>query len=145
MADKADKRIEKLFDIVQQKKEEISNAERPQWKTNLAFGYHEDTSARTNLNVVTKPEEFVKMLSFLMDKKSSHDEACEVLGVELPFEWFGFSYEDWESDIKTRFSKVQITEKKKELEALEKQLDKLVSPEMKREMELAAIERSLGL
>jgi hypothetical protein len=142
---KKDKRIQILFDVVQAKRDEISKAEKPTWQTNLAFGYNEDSSARTNLNVVTKAEDFVKMLSFLIDRQSSHVEACKELGVEIDFTWLGFTFADWKSDIKTRFNKVQITEKKKELDTLEKQLDKLVSPEMKEELELIAIEKSLGL
>jgi len=64
--------------------------------------------------------------------------------VDSKFDWFGFSVEDWTSDFKTRITKIQLTQKKKELEIYEKELDELVSPEMRRAMKLEKITQGLS-
>lgn len=47
--------------------------------------------------------------------------------------------------IYNRINKLSLSAKRKELEALEARLDKLVSPELKAKMELELIEKELGL
>lgn len=63
--------------------------------------------------------------------------------------WPGFVYlgspvEDWLADIKARIAKVKIGEKRKKLEDLEKRLNAIVSPELRAQLELEAIEKALG-
>ena len=68
-----------------------------------------------------------------------------MLQVEAPpFEWTGFPVKDWLEDIKTRIDKLQIQSKKAKLETLEKRLNKIVSPELRAQMELDAIAAELG-
>lgn len=55
----------------------------------------------------------------------------------------GYAIDDWIADIKTRLNKIQIKSKKDALAALEARLDKIISPELRAEMELAAIEAEL--
>ena len=57
----------------------------------------------------------------------------------------GFSWEKWKSDIAHKINKLQISKKKQELEKLEERLNKLVSPELRAQLELQEIERELGL
>lgn len=144
MANETDKMVQQLFEVVQKKKAEIAKAEKPSWATNCAFRYNKDSSASTNIQVCSDVEELIHMLAFLCDKKRGFNEAQELLGTTHKFRWLGFSFEDWSGDIKTRIDKIQITNKKKELEALESRLDKLVSPELKAQMELAEISKLLG-
>lgn len=139
-----DKLVQELFNVVQAKKAEIAKAEKPNWETNCAFRYNKDSSASTNLQVCADVEELVHILAFLCDRKKGFDEAQKITGTSLKFKWLGFSFDDWASDIKTRIDKIQITIKKKDLEALESRLDKLVSPELKRKLELAEISKMLG-
>jgi len=47
------------------------------------------------------------------------------------------------ADVKTRIGKVSIHKKKRQLEALETRLEKIVSPELRAEMELQAIKELL--
>jgi len=47
------------------------------------------------------------------------------------------------ADVKTRIGKVSIDKKKRQLEALETRLEKIVSPELRAEMELQAIKELL--
>ena len=46
-------------------------------------------------------------------------------------------------NIKTRLSKLNIDKEKKNLAKLEQRLDKIISPELRAEMELAAIQKEL--
>lgn len=57
----------------------------------------------------------------------------------------GYSIEDWRDDFKTRITKINLKNEKEKLEKLEAKLEKLVSKEMREALELAAIEKELGL
>jgi len=139
-----DEQVQKLFQIVQSKKEEIKKAEKPNWETNGSFGYNKDSSSRINIHIVLEVEELVSILGFLIEKEKGFKEAQTILGTNAEFKWMGFTLKEWQSDIQTRINKVQISKKKKELETLEERLDKLISPELKRQMELDEITKMLS-
>jgi len=138
-----DKIVQELFEVVRKRQKEIEETERAKWLTNCSFPF--DTNTRVNLQVVSSEEQIVEMLSFLLAKKEFHSKACKELDVKVPFKWHNFIYEDWLSDFKTRINKIQIKIKKEELANLENRLDKLISKEMREQMELEAIKKELGL
>lgn len=138
-----DKKTRELFAIVQKKKGEIKAAEKPQWKTNCAFYFTESPKDPFNLQITTDVAALVRALAFLYEKEASFQAAAKDLGVDILFEWHGYSTETWKVDIQARINKIQIEKKKKELEALEKRLDNILSPELKAEMELEAIMKEL--
>ena len=138
-----DKKTRELFAIVQKKKSEIKAAEKPQWKTNCAFYFTESTKDPFNLQITTDVEALIRALAFLYEKGASFQVAAKDLGVDAPFSWHGYSTETWKVDIQARINKIQIEKKKKELEALEKRLDAILSPELKAEMELESIMKEL--
>ena len=140
----ADEIVQELVAIVNKKREEIQKVERPNWITNGSFKFAKGSTDSFNLQTITDIDVFVNALSFLIDKEKSYKVACETLGVDSKFDWFGFSVEDWTSDFKTRITKIQLTQKKKELEIYEKELDELVSPEMRRAMKLEKITQGLS-
>jgi len=144
MANQTDEQVQKLFQVVQSKKAEIAKAEKPNWETNCSFSYIKDSSSRTNIQVVADVEELVHILGFLIEKQKSFESAQSVLDTNLNFKWMGYTVDQWQSDIKTRIDKIQITKKKKDLEALEGRLDKLISPELKAQMELDEISKLLS-
>lgn len=144
MSNDRDKIVKELFDVIQEKKAEIAKAEKPNWETNCAFRYGKESSVSTNLQVCNSAEELLDILTFLVSKKDAYDTAQKLLGTSIKFKWFGYTFGEWLSDIKTRLNKIEISSKKKELEALETRLDKLVSPEMKEAMELEEIRKILG-
>lgn len=144
MGNETDKMVQELFKVVQDKKAAIAKAEKPNWQTNCAFRYSKDSSASTNIQACGEVEELVHILALLCEKKRGFEEAQTILGTTGDFKWFGFSFADWASDIKTRIDKIQINIKKKELELLEGRLDKLISPELKAQLELAEIKKLLG-
>jgi len=143
MATTQDKKVQQLFEIVQKKKAEIAKAEKPSWQTNCSFGYMKDSSQRWNIQTLTNKEDLIEILAFLIDRASAYQLACETLKTESEFKWMGYSLDEWKSDIQTRLNKIEISKKKQELETFEKRLDTLVSPEMRAELELAAIEKEL--
>lgn len=136
--------VQDLFKVVQTKKDEIAKAEKPNWETNCAFGFYPETSQRINLQVMSDVADLVNILAFLIEKHKNFDAAQEILGTNLKFKWLGFTFDQWKSDIKTRLDKIQISMKKRELNELEARLDKLVSPELKQQMELEEIKKLLG-
>jgi hypothetical protein len=76
-------------------------------------------------------------------KYSEYETAAAMLSYDGEFKWQGFTLEQWRADIQTRMNKIQITAKRKELEDMEKQLNNLISPERRREMELEALTKKL--
>ena len=139
-----DEIVQELFDVIAAKKAEISKAERPNWITNGSFKYAKGSTESFNLQTITDINVFINALAFLIDREKSFNDASERLGVEDKFSWFGYSVDDWQSDFKTRITKIQIVSKKKELETLEGRLSKLISPELKRQMELEEITKALS-
>lgn len=138
-----DRKTRELFAIVQKKKSEIKAAEKTQWKTNCAFYFTESAKDPFNLQITTDIGGLVRALGFLYEKQASYQAAAKDLGVDTPFSWHGYSTDQWRLDIQARIDKIQIEKKKKELEALEKRLDAILSPELKAEMELEAITKEL--
>jgi hypothetical protein len=137
------KQVQDLFDVVQAKKVEISKAEKPVWQTNCSFGYDKISSARINLRTVNDINELVSILAFIIAKERDFIEASKIVDVEVKFEWFGFSKDDWANDIKARVSQIQLVNKKRQLEDYESRLNKLVSKEVREQMELAEIMKGL--
>lgn len=135
----------KLIKAVEKQKEEISKAEKPNWATNCSFSYTERQNDAINIHVESNIRNLVCIAAFLKDKEKSYKEAAEALGVDAPsFTWGGHTVADWLEDLKLRINKIQIGAKKKKLEDLEKRLNAIISPELKAERELEAIESELG-
>jgi hypothetical protein len=141
MVNDRDKIVQELFNVVQIKKIEIAKAEKPNWETNCVFRYNKDSSVNTNLQVCNNVEDLVNILGFLIEKKNSFDAAQKILGTKLKFQWSGFSFENWSSDLKSTVAKIEIKFKKKELEILEVRLNGLVSKEMREQLELEEIRK----
>lgn len=145
MAD-IDQRIEKLIKQINEKKANIGRAENPSWKTNRAFSFTEDPKDNINLNTVRDVATLIRIAGFLKYRERAYHEGAEFLGVSKPpaFTWQGFPASDWLDDLKVNVTKLQIATERKKLEELEARLDKIISPEKRRELELAAIERELS-
>jgi hypothetical protein len=141
-----DELVQKLIDAAQTKRKAIELAEKPIWLTNSSFSYDEDNSSiRRNIRVINNVGELVKIQAFLNQKESYYTDAAKELDYDQPFTWLGFSHADWTADFKVMATKINITKEKQNLEAIESRLDKLISPELKRQLELEAISKELGL
>lgn len=145
MSNKADKKIQELFDVVQGKKREIEIAEKPNWKTNCSFRLNEETTNGSfNLHTVSDINLLITSLGRLKSIYQNSLIVAEQLGIkDYKFRWLGYSFEDWFSDFQTRINKININKKKEELQSLETRLNSLISPELRRELELKEIEKQL--
>ena len=139
----ADQAVLDLLKKVAAKKEEIKKAKtRPSWKTNCVFTSEPGvTSPFTvcNIQVVREVRKLIEIRAILNTKESALKQAAEDLGVEFDGTWQGFAIEDWKEDITTRVEQLQLDKNEKELEELDARVNKLVSPEQRREMELKAL------
>lgn len=145
---KTDKKTLELIQLVKKQKEEIASLERPSYRTNCSFTFVEGVNTNAvNLHVETDVRKLVDMAGFLKAREKAYLEMASWLGVEgtpPTFTWSGYKVEEWFEDIKTRIAKVQISSKRKKLEALEERLNKIVSPELRAQLELEAIAGELG-
>jgi hypothetical protein len=146
MAKKTDQKTLDLINEVKKRKEEISKIEKPSWITNCTFCYIEgNLTGSINIHVQTNVMTLVKIAAFLLNQERTYEAAATAMGVEAPaFTWDGFKVADWIEDIKARINKVQIVSKKTKLEELEARLNKIISPELRAELELEAIAGELG-
>ncbi len=145
MAKQTDEKTLKLIAEVRRRKADIAEAEKPNYTTNMSFSFN-DGGRPVNLHVEKSVAKLISIAGFLMRQESDYTAAAESLKIgDAPdFQWEGFSVEDWVRDIKTRINKAQLASRKKQLASMEARLDKIVSPELRAEMELAQIEQELG-
>ena len=142
---KTDTKTLELIKEVNRRKDEIAKAEKPNWITNCSFSYTEGSSQAVNIHVEKDVRKLVKIVAFLRSQEAAYKAAVKELGVEAPgFKWDGFSVSDWVEDILTRINKVQIASKRQKLEVLESRLNSIISPELKAQLELEAIEAELS-
>ena len=142
-----DQIVLELLNKVEDKKNQIGNAERPSWITNCSFGYNADANARINLQVVRELETLVEIHSFLTAKHTAFIESLADLKLtikEVPFKHLGFFYDQWTADIQTRINQLRIKAKKDELAVLEARVNALVSPEQRRAIELEKLVKEIG-
>lgn len=139
-----DKITLELIEEVAKKKKEISKLEKPSYKTNMSFSY--PGGSPINLQVESDINNLLNIAGFLLSIETYNGVAATNLEVSdrpVP-SWNGFPIRDWAEDINTRISKCQIGAKKKKLEALENRLNAIISPELRAQMELEAIQKELG-
>lgn len=135
--------VKELFDIVQAQKAEISKAEKPNWITNCSFSFDRTSSNRINIRTLSNVDDIVHILAFLIGTERDFNEAIKELGVDTKFEWLGFSKDDWANDLKMRTTQILLVKKKQKLEIAEARLNKLVSKEVREQMELAELVKEL--
>lgn len=152
MADKtkkaptADARTLALIEAVRRQKEEIANAERPNWKTNQTFTFVEgQLNNAIALHIEKDVRKLAMIAGFLVEKEEQLKKGAEVLGIETPeLIWNGYSFQDWFDDLKARTAKIQITQRREKLAKLESRLNAVMTPELRQQLELEAIERELA-
>ena len=144
MAKKTDEKTLALIKEVKDRKAEIAKIMKPNWITNCSFSL-QSGAAPTNLHVESDVARLIRYAGILITAETNYRAAAAALGVEsVPdFMWDNSSVVDWLADIKSRINQVQIASKKKKLEALEARLNAVISPELRAEMELEAIEALL--
>lgn len=134
-----DKKVLDLIEIIKSKKKEIKKLENYKWKTNCVV-------FNNNLKTIDSVKTLIGIYADILAKYNSYNEASALLNVskapEFTFENFCIS--DWCDDISMRIQKIEIQTKFKKLEELEARLDKIISPELKAELELNKILEDLN-
>lgn len=145
-AQSTDEAVMELLVTVQRKKEEVKKAKKaPQWKTNLSIGRDSTTThGRVNIQTRTDPNEIIDWYIFLSQKEEFGAKAAEELGLPADLTWLGYPIADWKDDLKARALQLSIEAKKREIDELDARVNKLVSPEQRRDMELEALQRLLA-
>ena len=141
-----DKAVLGLLATVKKQKDEIKAAKKkPEWKTTCTLSAGSDSvHDRINIITVREPKVLVDLYSFFLNRENLWTESCKELGVELAPEHMGFSFEDWKTDLKTRASQLELDNKKAKVDALDKRINKLVTVEQRRELELVAIQKEMS-
>lgn len=140
---KTDDQVAALIEDVQRRKTEIAKAEKPRWQTNCSFAA--PSIGTVNIQVEASIAILIRILSIIRSAERDYKEAASVLSLtSVPeFKWQNSTVAEWFADIQTRITKLEIGAKQAQLQVLEDRLNKIVSPELRAAMELAAIEKEL--
>ena len=142
-----DQQVMNLFDLVRARQQAIAASEKPRWETTCTIGTNPDAvTDRMNIQTVSDAGRLVDMLGFLLQRRDYFNKAEELLGFKVGvFKWMGYTVDQWTRDFKTRLAQIELAAKRTELKTLEARLDKLITMEQRRELELAAIQKEMGL
>ncbi len=134
-----------LLRQVKRKKEDILKAKKtPKWRTNCSIGLDPDSVKRENIQVIPKIDTVVALYVMLNQLEGHRATAASELDVPLNLDYMGYPISDWKNDLKSRAAMLTLKQKQQDLHALEDRVNKLVSPEQRREMELEALEQELA-
>ena len=147
-APKADKKTLALIDEVRRRKAEIAAVEKPVWKTNHMFPVGLPTLHVTPVNLRTQRDVGVLLSLFatLVAQRATFSEALTYLELPPPaaeFRLGGFTFEEWGPDFRLHVKRLQLEQMRESLVKLEERLNAIISPELRRELELAAVESEL--
>lgn len=146
MSESTDKAVLDLLQKVKQKKEEIAKAsKKPVWKTNCTIGYDPENANRINIMTVRDVQKLADIYAFLLQREQYIEKAYKELSINDDLlVYMGYSIDDWKNDLRARVNQLSVEQKKKELDELDRRINSLVSPEQRREMELAELQKVLG-
>ena len=84
------------------------------------------------------------LLGDMLAWRRSYAEALTLLGLSTDeIKWGDYLFDDWIEDLKTRYAQATLASQLSELNAIERKLAALISPEQKRRNEINAIADSL--
>lgn len=135
---KNDDRILVLKKQIEEKKKELGKQPRFSPVTTCMFNYDGN---RVNIHTLTSVKDINTMLVYFNIYAMSAENLginCEDVCID------GYSVTDWMEDLNTKKAVVEYNEKKSQLNALEKKLDKLLSDDKKTELEIDAIADLIG-
>lgn len=130
-----DAKIMKLKEEVAEKRKAVKKAsKRFSPITNCILNIDGTTQ---NIQVLTADQLTMLLIELNAWKMSAAD-----LGIRVP-KMQGYDIEDWITDIKARLDNLNVNKTKKELDALEKQLNNLLSDDKKTELEIEQLSNML--
>ena len=141
----ADERVLALFALLQAKKAEIANAEKPVYVTGGQFRYSESIGQTIDLISERQIQKLISISDFIIGKAEHRVKSNQRHGTDLPFTWLGYTEDEWQKDVATRISILQLVKRKTELAELEARVDKVMSPALREKLELIELEKALGI
>jgi len=130
-----DNKIKAFLQKVDEKRKELGAKPKAKWTTNALFTWRD--GGKTNLNTVKDEQVLVQALGELVQAREARKTAATMLGVAEPeFSHDGYTLEEWRDDFILRIQLLTYDKKKKELTALEKKLNTLMSEDARTEREL---------
>lgn len=144
MANIKDKKVQELLKLAEERKQQLTNIEDPKWLTKGDFKFGKGQDIAFNVRTITDENVFINALAFLIDREKSFNSAAEELEIEGEFNWYGHSVEVWKTDFKTRISQLKAVKERKELAEFEKELDGMISDELRDEMKLDKLTKALS-
>lgn len=142
---KTDNKTLSLIEEVQKRKKDLQKLEKHTWQTNCFCSY-EGTKANINIRVIDDISLLIKIYGYILAKQTEYQQSVTALGisqVEFPFLFSGYTVESWKKDIQAVISAIVKNKKEKELSELEKRLEGLISTDLKTQIELEEIEKTL--
>jgi hypothetical protein len=140
--EKRDSKIEALLASIESKRTKLGSKPSKPLLTNGIFKYNDRD--HVNINVISDVNKFVDMYAFILADYVAKEEAVKALGIEdYIYSFSGFTFGQWESDIKYKVSLIKWNEENKNLAALEAKLATYISEDKKVENELSKIEKLL--
>lgn len=136
-----DQQVMALLQKVRQKKEAISTHKRPPWKTNCS--YPTVDNQRINIQTIRDVDKLLDIAAGILIDIEYKQRAANKLSLEFDQTINGYTAEDWLEDIQTRVNMLKIDREKIEIQELDKRINKLVSFEQRREMELRELQELL--
>lgn len=152
MTDSIDSEIMDLLTLVEQRKADLDVLEsmtKVGWKTNCSISLKPDGTDKKNLAVLKK-DEVVDVLAYVLLQRDYIIKATNVLYInvstfsEESIKIQGYTVDQWTTDCHKRIAVLSYNGKKAEYDALEASLNALVSPEIRRKIELEKIKKQLG-
>jgi hypothetical protein len=121
---------------------ELKAAAVKSWKTNGTFRLI-GASATTNIQTASQDiidEVIIHLFILINGRQQASTFLKRAVGVKV----YGYSSDDWFSDIEKRIATISIRDEEKELEALETRLNSVLSPEERRRIEVQLLAAELG-
>lgn len=138
-----DERVQKLIDVVAEQESRIKNVGKFSPETNLQFVQFD----KTNLNIINDPIELIRILSWVKQDKANYEliakEYEKEYNVKLPYKLLGYTFEQWEKDIKHKIDKTFLTQLKESVRVKKEKINKVLTPEQQRLIEIQNLEKEL--
>jgi len=139
---KTDKAVLELLTKVREKKAAIKTAkERPQWITNCSF---KTPTGSINIQTVRDTDTLISICASLLVEYESSIKAANQLDLPYSEKKDGYNLTEWIADLKTRARMLKVEKEQKEISELDERINRLVSAEQRREMELEELKQLLG-
>jgi signal recognition particle subunit SEC65 len=143
MSNTNDQKIEQMKKVLNEKRLALGKRPRAQWNTNGIFNFGCE-GKHFNLNTVVDLSRMARALAYMRNETRNIEEAAKDLGFTPDPVLFGnWTVDEWESDFRTRVAVVQWEKRNKELQAIEKKLNALMSEDARTANELADLEKLL--